>query len=221
MGNVLSNQLDKIPVAINRQIQHFENNITSKIDKLNNLEKNIDNKIYNLEEKLKEKSSLEAKINEEQTETIDKIKNIGLVFSDCFHWKLDISMFVKVIRTQQYVAIFQHKNYRIKFYIHFQKIKINNIDCYKLDDELKIQVLEYGKKEPLYDVTFPFSIIYGSRETINLYLYYDILQNKDIIFLGENNKIVEDIKLNFDTFVNIVEKWIKWAIRYESSTNKN
>jgi len=209
-----SNKSNVKYVTIDNQFQLYEDNFEEKLKELKWFEEEIDKRIKRIEDKLEKNKSLKINLNINEQNFIEKIKKNGIIFPDCFHWTLDFTVFLEQTENIKYVGIYQYRNYRIQINIVLKERKINYVKVYEITPNMNVLVFKRDCKDTVYDVDFPFTILYDRSEIIDIFLHYDTILYKDIVF-AYKYEIIENMTLNFDRFVNVVEKWIKWAIEYQ------
>lgn len=216
MGNRTSNHLNNQYAAMSQQNQQFEE-LKIRSQRLKGCEEEIDKRIKELEYKLKRDQSLQVEFSQNQKEFIEKIIKSGFVFPDCFHWTLDITFFIEPNENRKYTycGIFQYGNYRVNMRIPLKKIKINEIELYKIKEKMSASFYKRDCKDEIYHVFFPFTILCDHAELLDLGLYYDPVSHKDIVYFYNTDNIVQDITPNFSKYVNLIEKYIKWAVEYK------
>lgn len=220
MGNKTSNQYNKYSI-MDLQIQQIEHELKILSQKLKKFEEEIDIKNEELHEKIAENKSLQIKITQNQKELIEKIKKYGFTFPDCFHWTLDIIFYIdNDISKHSYNGIFQYGNYQIIMEVPSNKIQINEIEHAQIDGII-LKFFKRNCHDEIYRFNFPFTMLYDRAEILNLGLYNDPILRKDIIFFYNTDGIIQEISPNFSKFVNIIEKYIKWAVEYQEPNINN
>lgn len=174
---------------------------------MGNNKSNLNIKLEELDNKIEKYMSLQNQ------NIVEKIIKYGFVFPDCFHWMLDITFFIGI--NNKYCGLYQYGNYRICMEVSLIPVyinNINNIDHHKCN-ALVLRIFKKNKNKELYNIQFPFTIMHGRRDLSDLYIYHDPLTHKDIGYFYTDT--VSEIIPNFSKFVNIIEKYIKWAVDYK------
>ena len=176
----------------------------------------IKNKELMDQKELENKKKLENELKLKREEFIKTIKKNGLKFLESFPWTFDIDMiFSNGKNGYYYQSFFQYGDYHILMLIYLYDHILDDVKIYYLEN-IKITVYKRGQKESTYTFYFSFNMLHTYIKNCHICLYYDKEIDKHLIFLYlPEEKTIGTTKLDFDKYVNVVEKWIKWSIKYK------
>jgi hypothetical protein len=158
---------------------------------------------------------LNAQKQVQKSKLLDGINQFSFVFPDCLQWNLDIDIFIDHNGKKfLYSGLFRYRDYMVILSIPMKKMRRkNDIRLYEIDN-LHIRIYRSGTEDPIHKIKFPFTILHRYPDLLEIFIHYDKTKEyKDRAFFYDGQ--VLDIKPDCSRFVNIVERWIKWAIKYE------